>query len=435
MMGKQSLGGNINSQESNNSKLNNEEDNEMERDVDEILMRVIIETSGKAEDILDTWKHLVPDPLNCDIQSIQDCMTNPDLLKNALLSTFSHIKEIQVNLNAEKAKAIKRQASADIKEETKGQCFINTLIFSSDSENEKEVSAEIQCDLSEEEEDVEKEKLSKVEFSEPSCTESNGGDNTADCPNKAADESVYEDCEEEVQQDNIDETGNEDASYDGDASSPESSDTESEEDPSWMVSDADSSGSDYEENKRPSVKEMPKVNFKTSNIKSLGLWLSDNGPVHLNTMCHCKGMCMKNCACRTAGISCSVRCGCKTDKCKWRRQQEVEEDIFDDEEYKEKLRTKKAVLTELDTNKMPEKSLPTPTKPAQQSMDATVFCTPAPMPRPVKTRPDETPCNDVFMTPACRPPGYSTDSSLLTSTAKKRNKKKLFTDAIGPQEL
>ena len=177
---------------------------------------------------------------------------------------------------------------------------------------------------------------------------------TRDCLNNEADKTIYEDCQEEIQQEDAENTKEVDDTYDEEEedSSPESSDTESEDDPSWMMSDANTSGSDYEEDKRMTVQDMPPVNFAKTNVKSLGLWLSDNGPVQLNIMCHCKGMCVKNCSCRTAGISCSLRCGCKTDKCKWRRnKREVEEDIFDDEGFKNNLRPPRRVLGERDTNK------------------------------------------------------------------------------------
>eukprot|EP00092_Neocalanus_flemingeri_P046202 GFUD01051947.1.p1 GENE.GFUD01051947.1~~GFUD01051947.1.p1 ORF type:complete len:103 (-),score=31.04 GFUD01051947.1:72-347(-) len=41
----------------------------------------------------------------------------------------------------------------------------------------------------------------------------------------------------------------------------------------------------------------------------------------------------------------------------------------------------------------------------------------------------------VFCTPSCPPIPLSASTSLLSTTAKKRNKKKLFTEAVGPQEL
>merc|ERR1712217_928851 len=204
--------------------------------------------------------------------------------------------------------------------------------FSSDSESESDdvVGVGAQCDLSEEDTEVEKCVVYRttVEYTAVQYSQASGA--TGDCLNNGADETIYEDCQEEIQ--DAENTKEVDDTYDGEEedSSPESSDTESEDDPSWMMSDADTSGSDYEEDKRMKVKDMPPVNFAKTNVKSLGLWLSDNGPVQLNIMCHCKGMCVKNCSCRTAGISCSVRCGCKIDKCKWRRkQEEVEEDIFD----------------------------------------------------------------------------------------------------------
>ena len=182
------------------------------------------------------------------------------------------------------------------------------------------------------------------------------------------------DCEKENQKEIIAETGNlnADDTIDGSDSSPESSDIESDEDSSWMESDDDSSGSDHEEYTRMTVQQMPEVNFSLTNVKSLGLWLSDTGPVQLNTMCHCKGMCIKKCACRMAGISCSVRCGCKVDLCRWRRPIEEEEEIPDEKAYKEKLRAKKTVAEDDGTNKT-EKNLPTSIKHTQHSMDEVIM--------------------------------------------------------------
>jgi len=433
LMGKHSLGGNAVSDST-------------VKDTDESLSQVIDIASAKVEDIVESWKGLVADPLNCNTQSVQECLNHPELLKSAILSTFSYLKEIQEIFFEFAISDVEKDKNNERPAGKKEQTFINTQIFSSDSEPEREkeeakdvVTAGAQVDLSEEEPEGATDGVggciysTTVEYT--TVQYSNATVKAAsDCLNDGADESIYEDCEEEVQQDTIENSNEkEDDTYDGEVedSSPESSDTESEDDPSWMVSDADSSGSDYEEDKRLTVKDMPKVNFAKTNVKSLGLWLSDNGPVHLNIMCHCKGMCVKNCACRTAGISCSVRCGCKTDKCKWRNKQEVkEEDVFDDEGFKNQPRFPRRVLGERDINK-PDENVATPVK----SKEETTFSTPALFQRPEKPKSEDTPGNDVFMTPACRPPLFSTDSSLLTSTAKKRNKKKLFTEAIGPQDF
>ena len=443
MMVKHTLGGNVENDQP-------DKDNETQKDdVNESLMQVIDITSAKVEDIVESWKDLVADPLNCNAESVTECLNHPELLKNALLSTFTHLKEIQEIFfefaisDVEKANKQETKPNTEKKEQT----FINTQIFSSDSESDSEavVDTGAQCDLSEEvvedagdlsEEDTEKEKCvvysTTVEYIAVKYKQDD--EDTGDCLNNGADETIYEDCEEEIQQEDGEKSKEVDETYDGEEeeNSPESSDTEGEDDPSWMLSDGDSSGSDYEEDKRMTVKDMPQVNFAKTNVKSLGLWLSDNGPVQLNIMCHCKGMCVKNCACRTAGISCSVRCGCKTDKCKWRRKQaEIEEDIFDDEGFKNNLRPQRRVLADRDLNK-PYENTATPAKTREETNS---FSTPALFLRPEKPKVDESPGNEIFMTPACRPPAFSTDSSLLTSTAKKRNKKKLFTESIGPQDF
>merc|ERR1719350_1316240 len=58
--------------------------------------------------------------------------------------------------------------------------------------------------------------------------------------------------------------------------------------------------------------------FSTSKEKvDLGRMMSQQGPIQLRVMCHCRGMCLKACDCRTAGQSCGVRCGCSRDKCQW----------------------------------------------------------------------------------------------------------------------
>lgn len=61
---------------------------------------------------------------------------------------------------------------------------------------------------------------------------------------------------------------------------------------------------------------------------------SQEGPIQLNVMCHCKGMCRKGCNCRSVGVSCSVRCGCSREKCQSRHLEKnnIVSDIPEEEE-------------------------------------------------------------------------------------------------------
>ena len=128
--------------------------NKQEEDVNGSLMQVVDMTSAKVEDIVQSWKDLIADPLNCNAQSVAECLNHPELLKNALLSTFTHLKEIQEIFfefaisDVEKANIQEAKPSTEKKQQT----FIDTHIFSSDSESESEevVGVGAQCDLSEE---------------------------------------------------------------------------------------------------------------------------------------------------------------------------------------------------------------------------------------------------------------------------------------------
>jgi len=112
--------------------------------------------------------------------------------------------------------------------------------------------------------------------------------------------------------------------------------------------------------------------------------------------------------------------------------QETEEENYTDEEYKEKLRAKKTL-----TGHSNDKLEPPPTKNYTSSSAVPNFSTPAPVPvpRPAKTKPEDTPTNETFSTPACRSPSHTTDNSLVSSTAKKidKNKKSLFQDSWTPR--
>eukprot|EP00092_Neocalanus_flemingeri_P017049 GFUD01018437.1.p1 GENE.GFUD01018437.1~~GFUD01018437.1.p1 ORF type:complete len:302 (-),score=89.33 GFUD01018437.1:128-1033(-) len=300
-------------------------------------MKLVMTISWKVDDIIQTWKTMIPDPLNCDIQSLQECIStedNPEVLQ-ALLSTFRHLKDIQDYLNEQK------DLDPKVRNIEKNCISLNDEdIFSSDSDSleMKKVNTEVQCDLSGDE--SEKSSLD-LEMIDQISLNTDVVEHQPDSVGNGADETVYEDCEEEFQQENPDEMIDNDT-FDGEDSLAASSDVDSEpdEDTSWVVSE-DSSGSECGARKRMTMKDLPKVNFNTTSMTTLGMWLSDTGPVHLNTMCHCKGSCMRNCSCRTADISCSKRCGCKKDKCSWRRVRETEQALNTDEEYKEKLRVKK----------------------------------------------------------------------------------------------
>lgn len=66
---------------------------------------------------------------------------------------------------------------------------------------------------------------------------------------------------------------------------------------------------------QPSASE---ASLTTKQRVDLGRMMSNKGPILLNLMCHCKGMCVKGCVCRAEGQNCTVRCGCAREKCQSR---------------------------------------------------------------------------------------------------------------------
>ena len=207
--------------------------------------------------------------------------------------------------------------------------------------------------------------------------------------------------EEEDEDDNI---------YDDDGDSYDEDD-ESDDDSSWNASGTDiSEHSDDEGTTSNKAKEaiplgdITNVNLSTVNTSVLGEWLSDSGPVHMVTRCLCKGACVRACACRTAGGSCSRRCSCHPSKCKLRAEaggtsysgQGIQQSDCGDDDSK---------MIDVDDGLAVSSEEPNDSSPS------------------------------VASTPSCPPIPLLASTSMLSTTAKKRNKKKLFTETVGPQEL
>jgi len=275
-------------------------------------------------------------------------------------------------------------------------------------------------------------------------------------------ETVYEDCEEEMVVGHVDncpmEGDNEDVS-DGDdtpdktvtegedgsnlslelecsnnASNFEDDDIEEDNDPdessvdedsdndsSWNESGSDTSDNSDEERKVSRKSQNPMylgditdVNFSTVNTSVLGVWLSETGPVHMDTRCLCKGTCVRNCACRTAGGMCSRRCSCKPSKCKLRAAVEMKE-------------SSQSTDTHQPGNLLGEK---TGEEDRKCEVVLSAFLSPnLPSEGGMCSKSDLS-----IMTPSCPPIPLSASTSMLDTTTKRRMKK-LFTETVGPQEM
>ena len=143
---------------------------------------------------------------------------------------------------------------------------------------------------------------------------------------------------------------------------------------------------------------------------TLSLCLSESGPIKLAVRCGCRGSCVRNCNCRTAGEECSRWCSCQPSKCKSKLQQKYAEG-----EFCVRLSLKidlsfsgaaAAALSELGLGERPVTPVTTPSS----SMAST-----------------STPCNP--------PPPLHASTAIVTESQLKRNKKKLFTEKLGPQEI
>jgi len=262
------------------------------------------------------------------------------------------------------------------------------------------------------------------------------------------DETVYQDCEEELDDNNgsvaisriddsvdkmennslLDIEGNvgqsprDSESDDGSTLDEENNDEsfsddddESDDDPSWNVSGSDDNEeSDGEESLKadncPPLGDVTNINFSTVNTSVLGVWLSDTGPVHMVTRCLCKGTCVRNCACRTAGGTCSRRCSCKPSKCKLRA------DAAQDRSLPSMASTGTGTA-------------------AEPKVINKEFClVPGAAVTPSTTSAlGEEKSDPSHLTPTCPPIPLNSSTSKLSTTAKK--KRKLFTASVGPQEI
>lgn len=91
-------------------------------------------------------------------------------------------------------------------------------------------------------------------------------------------------------------------------------------------------------------------------------------------MCHCKGMCLKGCICRSEGVSCTVRCGCLREKCQLRSlekppviEENDDEDSSTDKENNEENEEPRANISPIMKSK--RIVVPMKTVPVQEAAD------------------------------------------------------------------
>jgi len=177
-----------------------------------------------------------------------------------------------------------------------------------------------------------------------------------------------------------------------------------EYDPSW-----DESCSDVSEDERKVSKKVRNIsvplgditNKISSNVDSPAseVLVSDSGPVQIPPRCLCKGSCVRNCCCRSAGVICSSMCSCKPSKCKLR-----------------------ADLT-------PNILLKSPVdKQIYQTGVTNSFIS------PLSAVASGAAVDQSQVTPSNLPASVFEITSVPSTIAKKR-KKKLFTETVGPQEI
>jgi len=328
----------------NSSKNEKREANKPNTNNAETKVLIIME---KVNNIIEVWKGLLDDPLSSNIETIEKCFKiccaeseNESVkeITKALFDTFGNIRDI-LSLNV---------TSFDHKSHHKEHDFgeMGSSLARNNNNRDAQLIAydgfrDVNVSLTDKIPEI---TATVVESIQVNCAD-------------VADEAIS------VEQTKCDEV-DEDVEYvDGDSeeTSEECSGTQSEEDPNWTLSDSDNAS----ECKVPKkIKRLPKVDFNTTKPAALGLWLSDTGPVHLNRMCHCKGSCVRNCSCKVAGVGCSIRCGCKPEKCqRWRKVRDVLEETDSsgsdtEEEYKmEKLRVKKIATTGNETLEPSTRSL------------------------------------------------------------------------------
>jgi len=273
-------------------------------------------------------------------------------------------------------------------------------------------------------------------------------------------ETVYQDCEEEFDNridepikketdanDNID-TDHEDTvtdnesdqsehSYESDPSSGNGSEEDSEsDDPSWRASSNDAS--DHSDEESNTAKKdlldvgdaLPISDISNVNISSLHTSALCVCPAPLATTCQCKGSCVRSCVCRSGGQRCSRRCSCQPSKCRWREGTE---------ESKEK-ESEGAVFQEsnlLGTSYLSPQitvAVTTTSQTCDTDITTTDYSEASFLPPPTVNTAVYSP-STVLCTPSCQPIPMSASTSLLSTTARKRNRKKLFTETVGPQEL
>jgi len=273
-------------------------------------------------------------------------------------------------------------------------------------------------------------------------------------------ETVYQDCEEEFEN-RIDEpfqkatdandetvtdpedtfTDNEseqsERSYESDPSSGNGSEEDSEsDDPSWRASSNDASDHSDEEGNTAKkdlvdvgdalpMSDISNVNISSLHTRGLGVCPT---PLVTMSMCQCKGSCVRSCVCRSGGQRCSRRCSCQPSKCRWREEtEESKENESEGAGFQESNLLGTSYLSPQITGAVTSQTcdngnttvdyreasfLPPPTVNTAVYSPSTVLCT-----------------------PSCQPIPMSASTSLLSTTARKRNRKKLFTETVGPQEL
>jgi len=368
----------------------------------EILTLLGMGVSHKQDDIIDDEKDDIHDEQEDDIHDDQKDYIQEDK-QSLLLRKFQHLKlnspQLGENKNSSETdmfltddesfsvsvcKAAQCDLSAeeeDISQQSEGQKLNNETVYEdcreqvdddtvSISEEMKERSAvpvdfedpSLQCSLSRDEaSETENNQLVQSGINDPQFGSAMEGEDNSGCSEEEADD--------------VDEEEADDADEDEDDFSDESETDESSDDPSWDSEDSSDSIDSNEEEER-AVTALPGELCEVDQL-SLSVCLSEAGPVKLHMNCGCRGACVRNCRCRTAGQECSSWCGCDRQKCKSKLTQR---------------QTDGSKLGSLDPGSRPE-------------------------------------------TPNNLPPPLSASTAVLTETQRKRNKKKLFTEKLGPQEI
>merc|ERR1719470_279619 len=359
--------------------VDGEEDNELEKSIND---DGLVDAKDKVSSCVQCdLSHEEPPDSATDTQNTPEAQRDYKTAGNITISSGSEFHDATASLEV-KSDNLVAWTAEDFSEEA---VLVQNETVYQDCEEELDESVEIK-----DEDDDDASDRDAIDESEGSPEQCIGGGFNASGNNSGI---------EEVDEDIYDDDSND-----------EDDESESENDSSWRASGTDiSDQSDDDEVKSKKAKEalplgdLTNVNLSTVNTSVLGVLLPSTGLVPMVTRCLCKGTCVRACACRTAGGSCSRRCSCKPSKCKRRAEaggtgysgQGAQQAACGDESKKVDEEDCWAVRAE----------------------------------EPSKYSPS------LATTPSYPPIPLLASTSMVSTTAKKRNKKKLFTEIVGPQEL